>query len=430
MENRLSRHQFLRLGMAAGVVAGLRNSGLANGDSGPTRLGFIGVGGRGTYLLRLALGLKEVEVPAICDINEAHLHRAQDIVQQARGNKPHGYSTGPKDYRRLLDRNDVDAVVIATPMQLHAEMSVDSVRAGKHTFSEVAAACTLDECWALVEAVEQTGRLYMLGENCCYYRSNMMILNMVKEGVFGDITYAECGYVHDCRAIKFKPDGTLTWRGELSRDNIGNLYPTHSLGPVAQWMGINRGDRLVSLVAMTTRQASIERYAATHFGKESPAAKVRFAVGDSTSTLIQTANGAVIDLRYDTASARPHPTTTYYALQGLKASYESRGDNIWIEGASKRLAWEPLSNYAKKYDDPKWKTWEEEAKKTGHGGADFFVIRDFIGAIRAGRPSPVDVYDAATWSSVMPLSGKSIRGGGKPVEIPDFTRGKWRRGNV
>jgi predicted dehydrogenase len=330
------------------------------------------------------------------------------------------------DYRRLLDRSDLDAVVIATPMKDHAVMSVDALRAGKHALSEVAAGCTLEECWALVEAVEDTKKLYMLSENCCYQQSCMMVLNMVQQGVFGDLTYAECGYVHDCRPIKFESDGSLTWRGELARDNIGNLYPTHSLGPVAQWMGINRRDRLVSLVSMTTRQASIERYAAARFGKDSPAARVRFAVGDSTSTLIRTRNGAVIDLRYDTASARPHPSTTYYALQGLKASYESDGDRIWIEELTRDYAWEPLSKYAQQYEHPSWKRWQEEAKKTEHGGADFFVVREFVRAVRAGGPSPIDVYDAVTWSSIIPLSAESIRGGGKPIEIPDFTRGKWK----
>jgi len=146
--------------------------------------------------------------------------------------------------------------------------------------------------------------------------------------------------------------------------------------------------------------------------------------------LIRTANGALIDLRYDTASARPHPSTTYYALQGLKASYESRGDQIWIERVSRSLAWESLDEHAEKYEDPKWKTWREEAKKTAHGGADFFVIREFLEAIRAGRPSPIDVYDAVTWSSIIPLSARSIRSGGKPVDIPDFTRGKWKRMTV
>ena len=427
MDKTLSRRDFFRVGVGAGIAANLAKTALAADLAKPVRLGFIGVGGRGTYLLRLILNVPGVEILAICDINEAHLNRAQTVVQEARGSRPPGYSGGPTDYRRMLERDDLDAAVIATPMQLHAVMSVDALRAGKNALSEVAAACTLEECWALVEAVEETKKLYMLSENYCYYRPCMMILNMVEQGVFGDLTYAECGYVHDCRPIKFESDGALTWRGELARDYIGNLYPTHSLGPVAQWMGINRHDRLVSLVSMATRQASIERYAAMHFPKNSPPAKVKFAVGDSTSTLIRTAKGAVIDLRYDTASARPHPSTTYNSLQGLKASYESDGDRVWIEGVSNGYDWEPLGKYAEKYEHPKWKRWQEEAEKTEHGGADFFIVREFVEAVRAGGPSPIDVYDAVTWSSIMSLSAESIRGGGKPVEIPDFTRGKWKK---
>lgn len=428
MDNSLSRRDFFRVGLGAGIAVNLAKSAFTAEVVKPVRVGFIGVGGRGTYLLRLILNVPGVEVPAICDINEAHLNRAQTVVQEARGSRPAGYCGSPTEYRRMLDRDDLDAVVIATPMQLHAVMSVDALRAGKDALSEVAAACTLEECWALVEAVEQTKKLYMLSENCCYYRPSMTILNMVEQGVFGDLTYAECGYVHDCRAINFNSDGSLTWRGELARDFIGNLYPTHSLGPVAQWMGINRHDRLVSLVSMSTRQASIERYAAMRFAKNSPATKVKFAVGDSTTTLIETAKGAVIDLRYDTASARPHPSTTYYSLQGLKASYASDGDRIWIEGVSKGYDWEPLGKYAEKYEHPKWKRWHEEAEKTAHGGADFFIVREFVEAVRAGGPSPIDVYDAVTWSCIMPLSAESIRGGGKLIEIPDFTRGTTKGG--
>jgi predicted dehydrogenase len=430
MNKTLSRRDLFRVGVGAGVAANLARRAFPAEVAKPVRLGFLGVGGRGTYLLRLILNVPGVEVPAICDINEAHLNRAQTVVQEARGSRPAGYSQGPTDYRRMLERDDLDAVVIATPMQVHAVMSVDALRAGKAALSEVSAACTLEECWELVEAAEKTKKLYMLSENYCYYRPCMMILNMVAQGVFGDLTYAECGYVHDCRAIKFNPDGSLTWRGELARDFIGNLYPTHSLGPVAQWMGINRHDRLVSVVSMATRQASIERYAAMRFAPDSPATKVKFAVGDSTSTLIETAKGAVIDLRYDTASARPHPSTTYNAIQGLKASYESDGDRIWIEGVSKGYDWESLGKYAEKYEHPKWRRWQEEAQRTAHGGADFFIVREFVEAVRAGGPSPIDVYDAVTWSCIMPLSAESIRGGGKPVEIPDFTRGKWKIGKA
>lgn len=390
------------------------------------RFGFIGVGGRGTYLLRLLLQLPEAKVTAICDLKAANVARAAKMVQEKDGSKPAGFWPGPTDYRRLLERSDVDAVVIATPVPIHAPMAVDALKAGKHVLSEVVAAATLEDCWALVEAVEQSRCVYMMAENSCYMRPQMMILNMVQRGVFGDLTYAECGYVHDCRNIKFEADGTLAWRGEMVRDLIGNLYPTHSLGPVAQWLGINRTDRMISLVAMATRQMSLERYTAKRFGTDSPQAKIKFAAGDSTTTLIQTANGAMIDLRYDTLSARPHPTTCYYGLQGATASFDSDGEKLYIEGRSKEKTWETLSKYADEFDHPMWKQYAEEAEKTQHGGGDFFPIREFVKAIRTGGPAPVDVYDAVTWSSILPLSGQSLRAGNKAVEIPDFTRGKWK----
>ncbi|MCX8038885.1 MAG: Gfo/Idh/MocA family oxidoreductase, partial [Candidatus Sumerlaeia bacterium] len=221
----------------AGQSAGAAESGLL-------RFGFIGVGGRGTYLLRLLLQIPDVRVTAICDINEANLNRALNMVTDKGGPKPAAFSKGPTDYRRLCALDTVDAVVIATPVPLHAPMAVDAMRAGKHAFSEVAAATTLEDCWALVETKEKTGRTYMMAENSCYMRPSMQILTMVQRGIFGECTYAECGYVHDCRNIKFNADGTLTWRGEMARDLTGNLYPTHQFGPVAQWLGINRTDRL------------------------------------------------------------------------------------------------------------------------------------------------------------------------------------------
>ena len=428
MLTELNRREFLRTGAAVGVAAGVGERALGQEPGQTIRLGFIGVGGRGTALLRLALGSVAVEVAAVCDIDESHLNRALDMVQEARGNRPAGYSAGPFDYRRLLERDDTDAVLIATPMLLHAQMSVDSLRAGKHVLSEVAAAATLDECWQLVDAERQTGKTYMLAENCCYFRHNMMLLNMIQQGVFGDLTYAECGYIHDCRPLKFNADGSLTWRGELSRDYIGNLYPTHALGPVAQWLGINRGDRFESLVAVSSRQTGIYQYAAKRFGADHPAARIKFAVGDTTTTLIRTAKGALIDLRYDTCSARPHPTTTHYALQGTTASYDSTDERIWIEGRSAKYAWEPLSQYEAEYEHEFWQRWAEEAQQSGHGGADFFVIREFVETLRSGRPSPIGAADAATWSCIMPLSAASIRAGGAPQEVPDFTRGGWKAG--
>ena len=429
MHSQINRRDFLQKSAAAGLAATLAAPGWSQAAAKPVRLGVIGVGGRGTYLLSVALGFEGVEVPALCDINPAHLERALALVEKARGKRPAGYSAGPTDYRNLLDREDIDAVLIATPMQDHGMMSVDTLRARKHAWSEVAAAVTLEECWALVRAAEESGRIYMLSENCCYYRQNLMVLQMLEAGLFGDLTYAECGYVHDCRALAFNPDGSLTWRGELARDHIGNLYPTHALGPVCQWLGIHRGDRLVSLVASSSAAKGMARYVSKQFAPDHPGARAKFAVGDTTTTLIRTAKGAVIDLRYDTCSARPHPSTTYFTLQGVTASYQDNGSaqQIWVEGKSPGYTWEPLSNHAAAYEHPLWKRAGAEAGKTGHGGADYFVIAEFLDAVRSGRPAPIDACDAAAWSCIIPLSAASLRAGGAPQEIPDFTRGAWEK---
>lgn len=425
MEARIDRREMLRTSVAAGLAAGLASASFAQEKPKPARVAVIGTGGRGTHLMRLALDAG-VEVAALCDIKEAHLNRAIDIVAKARGGrKPVGYSQGPKDYQRMLRRDDFDAVIIGTPMQVHGAMSIDAMRAGKHVLSEVAAAMTLDDCWGLVRAAEETGKIYMLAENCCYSDHTLMVLNLIRKGMFGTLTYAECGYVHNCSSLMFESDGTLTWRGEMTRDFAGNLYPTHSLGPVAQWLGINRGDRLVSLVAGATGHASLDRFVSQRFPAGHPAHQIRFRAADSTSVLIRTAKGALIDLRYDIVSPRPVVSTTYYSLQGTKGSYESRTANIWIEGRSKGHAWEPAANYAKEFEHPLWTRSRQAATGSGHGGIDFFTVREFLQTVERGDPSPIDCYDAAAWSSIIPLSGKSLAEGGKPQEIPDFTQGKW-----
>jgi len=429
MARELRRRDVLRLGAAAGLAAGLGHTALGQEQAKPVRLGFIGVGGRGTGHVRTALSNPTIEVPAVCDIIGARCERAATMVEKARdGRKPEGYAKGPLDYRRLLQRDDLDGVVIATPMQLHAQMAVDAMKAGKHVLCEVAAAVTLEECWALVRTQRQTGKLYMMAENCCYWPHVMMIGNMVRKGLFGQPTYAECGYVHDCRGLLFKGDGSLTWRGELARDFAGNVYPTHSLGPVCHWLGIHRGDRLVELVAMATGTASTQRYAARRFPEGHPARKVRWKLADSNNVLLRTAKGVVIDLRFDMLSAHPGANNNYYTLQGLTGCYRSRTDRVWVEGRSK--GWEPLNTFAAEFQHDKWVRWGEEAKKTGHGGADFFMIHEFVDAIRAGGPSPVPAADAAAWSSIIALSGKSLAEGGKPQPIPDFTEGAWQKADA
>ena len=423
MNQILDRRQFL--GAAGGTAAALMATGAAANANSQIRCGVIGIGRRGTGTLRLLLQLPDVRVTALCDVKAAHLERGRDLVAAAGQTKPPGFGEkGPHDYRRMLERKDLDAVIVATPMQDHAIMSIDALHAGKAVLSEVAAAMTIDECWGLVRAAEETGRLYMLAENACYFRNLMMVLNMIRQGLFGRLTYGECGYAHDCRFLNFEADGSLSWRGRLARDHIGNWYPTHAIGPVAQWMGINQTDRFVSLVAMTTPSVGAHRDAVKRFGPDSPQARIPFLKGDSITTLIQTASGAVIDLRCDTLSSRPHRTTTYHTIQGETGSYRSRTGDVWIESRSKAYKWEPLQQYAEEFDHPLWKQREHQAKGSGHGGVDYFVMKEFFDALRNNSPSPIDAYDAAAWSCIVPLSAESIRRGNARVEIPDFTGGR------
>ncbi len=382
-------------------------------DPTTVRLGFIGVGARGTALLQLTLTLDGIRVPALCDIDADRLDAAAD---------PAGVGGGAHAKRHLHGREDQAAVLVAAPMQLHAEMAVDAMRAGKHVLSEVAAAVTLDECWELVRAVRETGRTYMLAENVCYYRQNLMIREMIAKGLFGALTFAECGYVHDCRSIMFGPDGRLTWRGELSRQASGNWYPTHAVGPVAQWLGINETDRLDRLVSFSSRSVGLARYARETLGLPAESLPGDFA-GDSNVCLIRTRNGALIDLRFDVSSERPTVSTTYFSLQGERASYEDRyGLRIHVNGRSPQHEWEAADAYLEEFAHPLWTRWHGVADASGHGGADFYVIQEFADCIRDGRPSPINVIDAATWSCIVPLTTQSLRAGGEPVEIPDFGR--------
>jgi predicted dehydrogenase len=424
MRKHLNRRGFLHATASAGLSATLASQVVARAIPEPIRLGVIGVGNRGTHLLRLALNAG-ADVRALCDIRRDHLQRACEIVKSERGEEPEGYSRGPRDYLRLLEREDIDAVICGTDMQEHAAICIAAMRAEKDVLSEVAACMTLEECWDLVRAYEETHRIYMLAENCCYWPHLLMVQRMIENGLFGAITYAECGYVHDCRSLAFDDKGELTWRGRMARDFRGNLYPTHDLGPLARWIGINRGDRLVSLTAMESRSDSIERFVRQRFPAGHPARGLRFQLADSTNVLIRTAKGVLIQQRFDMYSARP-AAGPYHALQGVLASYDSRLESIWIEGRSKPNAWDAQQQYAQEFEHPKWSQLADQAKGSGHGGADFFVVHEFLEAVRHGRPSPIDVYDAVTWSSIIPLSGRSISAHSTPQEIPDFTSGKWK----
>jgi predicted dehydrogenase len=426
-DDRIGRRRFLAAGAgaAAALAAPLAAPAVLARAGERIRLGCIGLGSRGTYLLQLALEIGGIEVVGACDLIDVNVRRAREIVEKAGGKAPDGFGEkGALDYRRMLERKDIDAVIIATPTSLHAPMSIDALRSGKAVLSEVVAAETLEDCRALVRAAEETGRPYMMAENVCYFRQYLLVQNLIDQGLFGgSFTYGECGYVHDCRGLLFNTDGSLTWRGLLYRDGAGgNRYPTHPIGPLARWMGINRTDRFVSLVSMATRAFGARRAAIEKFGAGSPQAAVEFRAGDSTSTLLRTEKGAVVDIRYDIASPRPCRSTVYEEIQGEKACYRSREGEVWIAGKSPTYEWEPIGKYAKEYDHPLWQKWEKDAGRTAHDGADFFAVREFLDALREDRRPPIDVFDAVTWSAIIPLSAESIRRGSAVVEFPDFRK--------
>ncbi len=428
MSLKIKRRAFLKSAISAGLLLSHNKPVKGRENNETIRWGIIGAGNRGTRFLRDMLKMDGVEFSAICDINVESLNKALEIVKQSRNYKPDGYTRGPYDYRRLLERDDIDAILIETPKRWHARMSIDALNTDKHVLTDVPGAYTIKECRDLVEAKERSGKVYMLAENCCYYRQCLAVLNMVNKGILGETTYAECGYIHEIRSLMFKPDGSLTWRGEIERDIVGNIYPTHGLGPVAQWLGINRGDRFESLISLCTNHGSLKNYAIEKLGSEHPSAKINFAARDMTMTLIKTAKGKIIDLQFDQASLRPHPTTTHFYLQGTKGAFkdEDKEQKIYLDGRSKPNTWEPLSEYLQEYDSPIWQKWEEKSRDSGHGGVDMFAVFHFMDAIRTGNPAFIDVYDSAAWSAIIPLSAKSIAEGGSVQKIPDFTKGLWK----
>ena len=384
------------------------------------------VGGRRGIVARAALGTHDgrVQITAVCDLSE-------DVL--AGWQEEHPAITSFTRYDEFLDKADVDAIFLATPAPLHAPQAIQALQAGKHVLSEVPSVQTLQEGWDLIGAVEASGLTYMMAENYCYMRPNMMVKHMVEEGVFGQITHAEGAYIHDCCQLAFDADGSLTWRADMSRTWNGNRYPTHSLGPVSQWLRINEpdGDRLVSTASWASPPLSKARYAQRNLGADHPGAQAEFWTnGDSVTTVIQTAKGAVIVLRYDVVSSRPH-NMTHYVLQGTTASYLSgryRGEDplVWIEGLSgaeedgTATEWDSLWKHTERYEHPRWREWGQEAARWGHGGGDYFVMEDLVNAVLDSTPPPIDVYDAVTWSAIIPLSVESVAKGGVPVSVPGF----------
>lgn len=425
--------------MKTGIVAGIGTTvvpGILTGKGidRKVRIGFIGVGSQGTNLLKACLSMQDVVVPAICDIDKEALLRAQSLVEKAGRKAPQGYSKDEEDFRNMVLREDMDGVVISTPWMWHTPMAVATMEAGKYCAPEVWGASSVEECWELIEASEETGMPCMMLENHCYDRNNMAVLRMVREGLFGELSHCQCGYCHDLRGVKFQPGvefghgakGEARWRTQHSLKRNGDLYPTHGLGPIANCVNDNRGNRMVSLTSTATKSRGLHDYIVNTAGEDHPNAKLDWALGDVVTTVIKCQNGETIIINHDTNLPRPY--SNMYTVQGTKGLWmEHRGltNSVYLEGKSPEHKWESLEQYLPEYEHPLWIKFLGEGVRGGHGGAGYLKIRAFIECVKRKIPTPIDVYDTAAWIVVTPLSEQSITLGSEPVDFPDFTKGKW-----
>lgn len=402
-------------------------------------MGFIGVGLRGEEHIRNAMSMQGVEITAICDPDTERVRIVQEMITSA-GRKPaETYTDGDYAFLKMLGRGDLDAVIIATPWEWHASMAVASMKAGAYTGVEVSAANTLEECWDLVNTHEQTGSHLMILENVCYRRDVMAVLNMVRTGMFGEMLHGRCGYEHDLRQVKFnngkgpysggvefgeKANSEARWRTQHSVRRNGDLYPTHGIGPVATCLNINSGNRFLTISSLATKSRGLHKYIVDNGGADHPNAKVVFNLGDIVTSMIHCANGETIIVTHDTNNPRPY--SLGFRIQGTKGLWNNEGDTIYIEGkAATPHEWDNSEEWLKKYDHKLWRELESKAEGAGHGGMDYILMFDFLEAVRNKRPTPLDAYDAAAWSSISNLSEMSVSRGGAPVDFPDFTRGQW-----
>ena len=404
------------------------------------RVAVLGSGLRGQSHIDLLLRRDDCRVVAVADIDPEMVRRTRKLFDDRDATNPVVYNRGPEDYLRLLETEELDAVIIATPWRWHTPMAVAALEAGLYTGVEVCGAFSVEECWRLVRAKETSGSELFFLENVCYRRDVMAVLNMVRQGLFGELIHLEGGYQHDLRAVKFndgqQPYGggvefgekafhEARWRTAHSVHRNGDLYPTHGVGPVANYININRGNRFVSLTSMASKARGLHAYIVGHErgGEDHPNAAVEFRLGDKVTTMLNCANGETVVLHHDTNLPRPY--SLGFRVQGTKGIWMDVNKSLLLEGTTEAHRWTDAQPFLEKYDHPLWQRMADRAVGAGHGGMDFFLVNAFVEDAKAGRPATIDVYDAATWMAITPLSEASVAQGGAVQAFPDFTSGSW-----
>lgn len=389
-------------------------------------IGIIGLGGRGYGLMDgVILHMDDIEIVGVCDTYRDRAQNAADKVEQVKGNKP--FIT--QDYKELIASSEVEAVIVSSAWTGHIEIIIECMKAGKPVGTEVGGAYSIEECWQLIRAYEETGVPCMLLENCCYGREEMMAMNMVKQGIFGEIVHCSGGYQHDLREeIAFGNENRHYRLQNYIHRNCEN-YPTHELGPIAQILDINRGNRMVSLVSMASKAKGLNEYIKNKKSDDEALMHTEFAQGDVVTTMIKCARGETIVLTLDTTLPRAY--SRGFRVQGTKGMFMEDNMSLFIDGEHNEYdfkwkeQWNNIEAYREKYEHPVWKKFMQDGVKGGHGGMDWLVLRAFFDCVEKNEEMPINVYDIAAWMAISALSEQSIAMGGQVVAIPDFTNGKW-----
>lgn len=389
------------------------------------KVGVIGLGNRGFGLLQACFmpmsqhGI--IEVTAVCDYYEDRAEAGAKEVEEKTGKRP--FCT--TNWHEVISCDDVEAVLVLTAWESHVEMCLESMYAGKPVGVEVGGAYSIDDCYRLVRAYEETGVHCMMLENCCYGRRELMVLNMVRSGLFGDVVHCSGGYMHDLREEIVNGDINRHYRQRNYLLRNCENYPTHELGPIMQVLDINNGNRFVSLNSVSSCAKGLHQYAIEH-RPDDAVAKYDFAQGDIVTTILKCADGKTVVITLDTTLPRIY--SRGFTVRGTKGMYCADGDYVHMDGESEFASvGDKLScaeNYAEEYEHPIWKEYRKNPIG-GHDGIDWLVYNAFAESVREGTTPPLDTYDTATLMSISCLSEQSVAMGGAPVAIPDFTGGKW-----
>ena len=431
MKKSISRRKFVKNSVSASLALSLAHSitagyGTISGSNSSVKVGIIGAGNRGTHLMNQLLNIDDVEITAVCDLYKEKAENAASVCMQKRNQRPKVYYGDEMTWKTMLEKEKIDAVIIASYWEWHAPQGIYAMERGVYPGIEVPAAMTTDHCWQLAETSERTGIPCMMLENWSFRRDNLAVLNMIREGLFGEIVHSHCAHSHDCIDHWFfdRETGEQRWPAKYLFNFNRDQYPTHSVGPVLSWLDINCGDVITEIYSTATASKGINAYFKRKFGEDHPNANFDYKQGDIVTSLLKTSKGKTFVVNYDMQLPRPY--SNRWLVQGTLGVYDEEKKSVYLTGESPEYhQWEPWAPYEEKYLH-RW--WKEGAGTGGHGGTDFIELREFINAVRAKGPTPLDVYDSVVMSAIVELSGISIEKG-KPVEFPDFTKGAWKNRN-